>query len=130
MKQWFIAAAIVAIATAGISLGMSEPKDKSVFVHSVYFWLKEDVTADQRSEFLKVLRDLERIKSVEALELGVPAGTPRDVVDNTYDVALLVYFKDNEGHDLYQADKIHKDAIEVFEDWIGDIQIYDAICQR
>ena len=130
MKQRLIILVVACVALAGLSFATTEQEDDSLFVHSVYFWLKDDVTAEQRTEFFDVLRDLERIKSVEALELGIPAQTPRDVVDNSYDVALLVYFKDKAGHDLYQADKIHKDAIEIFEDWIGEIKIYDAICKR
>jgi len=102
----------------------------SLFVHSVYFWLKDDVTSEQHNEFVEVLRGLENIKSVEAIEVGEPAGTPRDIVDNSYDVALLVYFKDRAGHDLYQVDTIHTQAITVFEDWIKEIVIYDAICYR
>lgn len=123
-----LAVAVLAI-TSGFTLNKPD-KNKSVFVHSVYFWLKEDVTNDDKARFFELLRGLEDIRSVEELELGIPAGTPRTVVDNTYDVALLVYFKDKEGHDFYQDDRIHTEAIEEFEDWIADIRIYDAICAR
>lgn len=105
-------------------------ESETLFVHSVYFWLKDDVSLESRDTFMTVLQGLEQIKSVQALELGVPANTPRKVVDNSYDVALLVYFDDVIGHDSYQSDPIHKEAIDVFEDWIEDIKIYDAVCVR
>ena len=130
MRNVLIAAAATALIGAGSLTFDSAQKDENLFVHSVYFWLKDDVSAESRDTFITVLRGLEQIKSVQALELGVAAGTPRAVVDNSYDVALLVYFDDVAGHDLYQADPIHKDAIDVFEDWIADIKIYDAVCSR
>lgn len=130
MKQLIL---VVFAALIGIGAGhafFDDGQKQSLFVHSVYFWLKEDVTAAQYNEFVDVLRGLEQIKSVQAMEVGQPAGTPRDVVDNSYDVALLVYFNDRAGHDLYQADTIHSSAVAVFEDWIEDIVIYDTICER
>lgn len=129
----FFAITTIAICSMAFSNGMSNKsvnKDESLFVHSVYIWLKEDVTNQERSHFLDLLQGLEQIKSVEALEIGLPAGTPRDIVDNSYDIALFVYFEDREAHDLYQKDKIHTDAKLIFEDWIEEIKIYDAICGK
>lgn len=122
-------AGIVCLSALSDKSKLSQSSD-SLFVHSVYFWLKEDITEDEQNTFVQILRELEQIESVESLEVGVPAQTPRDVVDNSYDVALLVYFKDRIGHDKYQSDTIHVDAISRFEEWIDKIQIYDAICER
>ncbi len=101
--------------------------DDSLFVHSVYFWLKEEVTDEERASFVEILKELEQIESVQALEVAVSADTPREVVDNSYDIALFVYFNDRIGHDKYQSDPIHTDAVSRFEDWIEEIRIYDAI---
>jgi hypothetical protein len=130
MKNLIIAISVSLLSGAAALNVYDRPKDESLFVHSVYFWLKDSVTAEQHNEFIVLLRGLEQIKSVEALEIGQPAGTPRDVVDNSYDVALLVYFEDRAGHDKYQTDPIHTAAIDGFEDWIDKIKIYDAICER
>ena len=100
MKNLIIAICVSLLSATTAIHFYDRPKDESLFVHSVYFWLKDDVTAEQHNEFIELLRGLEQIKSVEALEVGQPAGTPRNVVDNSYDVALLVYFEDRAGHDL------------------------------
>ena len=124
---------IIALVAGSLSVAslfpVFSPSEDGLFVHSVYFWLKEDVTEENREEFLQILQGLEQISSVEALEVGLPAGTPREVVDNSYDVALLVYFKDRIGHDKYQSDTIHIDAVGQFEDWVERVQIYDVICK-
>jgi hypothetical protein len=100
---------------------------KPVFVHAVYFWLHDHVTEGQKAEFVLLLRSFKRIKSVKSIYIGPPAGTPRTVVDNSYDVALIVGFRNKAGHDYYQAHRIHTDAIKIFEGWIRDIKIYDMV---
>ena len=37
--------------------------------------------------------------------------TPRDVVDNSYDVGLCVVLDDDAGHDVYQEPHLHKEFI-------------------
>ena len=37
--------------------------------------------------------------------------TPRDVVDNSYDVGLCVVLDDSAGHDVYQEHPLHKEFI-------------------
>ena len=54
---------------------------------------------------------LGKIPSVRHLWAGVPAMTPRDVVDNSYDVGLCVAFDDTAGHDVYQTHPLHHDFI-------------------
>jgi hypothetical protein len=102
---------------------------KPAFVHAVYFWLHDSVTDSEKMEFVKLLKTFKKIKSVKRVYVGSPAGTPRTVVDNSYDVALIVQFKDKAGHDLYQVDEIHINAIKAFEAWIKDIRIYDMIAE-
>ncbi len=74
---------ILALVAGGLSVAsltsiVTHTEDE-LFVHSVYFWLKEDVTEENRQDFMKILQSLEQISSVEALEVGLPAGTPREV---------------------------------------------------
>ena len=127
MSQVRIVLAAIVIVISWIEFSLFEASNDQLFVHSVYFWLKEEVTEVQQDSFVDILRELEQIESVQALELGIPAGTPRTVVDNTYDVALFVYFEDRIGHDKYQSDTIHTDAISRFEGWVDSVRIYDAL---
>lgn len=109
-------------------LPFEEPvSGKPAFVHAVYFWLHDQVTEAEKQEFIHLLKNFKKIRTVSKIYVGPPAGTPRTVVDNTYDVALIVQFKDKAGHDYYQKDQIHTDAIRIFEGWIKDIRIYDMI---
>lgn len=78
-----------------------------MFIHSVYFWLKPDLSDAEHEAFLDRLRALLTIEAVETGHIGTPAGTRRAVVDHTYSYALMLMFRDAHAHEQYQLDPIH-----------------------
>ena len=98
-----------------------------MLIHTVYFWLKPDLTDAQRADFRRGVETLAGIKAVEKLYVGVPAGVPdRPIVDKTFSVALTVICRDVAAHNLYQVDPIHLKFIETCKHLWGRVQIYDA----
>ena len=77
----------------------------NVFVHQVYFWLKDE--ADQ-PKLIEGLQTLANIGGVQYIHIGVVAGTQKDVVDNTYHASLLTVFNNKEAQDIYQIHPIHE----------------------
>ena len=100
--------------------------DEIGYVHVVYFWLKPDVTEEQKVQFMNNCKKMSDIPEVLNLRVGVPAGTDRDVVDNSYDVMLIVENADTKGQEAYQVADLH----DVFRKENGDlfekIVIYDS----
>ncbi len=95
--------------------------------HNVYFWLKPELTAEQRAEFRRGVESLAGIKSVLKTDVGVPAPTgDRPVVERSYDVALIVQCRDVAAHDAYQADPLHLAFIEKFKTYWSRVQIFDS----
>ncbi len=95
--------------------------------HSVYFWLKPELTPAQRAEFRCGVESLKGIKSVEKVSVGVPAGTPRrPIIDSSYDVALIVECKDVAAEAAYQVDPLHLAFVGQFKTFWTRVQIYDA----
>jgi hypothetical protein len=78
-----------------------------MFIHSVYFWLKPDLAADARKQFIDGLHALLTIETVQAGYIGLPADTRRPVVDHTYSHALVLMFRNASAHEHYQLDPIH-----------------------
>lgn len=98
------------------------------FVHVVYFWLKEGTTETQKQQLIDDCKQyLGTIETVKHLDVGVPAGTPREVVDNSFGVNLIVYFADREGHDYYQQAEKHQEFIERNKEHWARVQVYDTI---
>jgi hypothetical protein len=98
-----------------------------MLVHTVYFWLKPELTAEQLADFRRGVESLAAIKAVEKLYVGVPAKTvKRPIIDTSYSVALTVVCQDVAGHDAYQVDPLHLAFIERFKTFWARVQIYDA----
>lgn len=98
-----------------------------MLIHSVYFWLKPELTDAQRAEFRRGLDSLAGIKSVTKLHVGTPAAIPpRPVVDGSYSFSITVVFDDLAGHNLYQTDPLHLAFLGSFKTFWTRAQIYDA----
>lgn len=99
----------------------------TMLVHSVFFWLKPDLTEAQRADFRRGVDSLVGIKSAEKVYVGIPAKTAkRPVVDDSYSVALTVVCRDVAAHDAYQVDPLHLKFVEQFKTFWTRVQIYDA----
>jgi hypothetical protein len=98
-----------------------------MLVHTVYFWLKPELTAAQRASFRKGVESLGGIKAVDRIYVGTPAATEkRPIIDSSYSVALTVVCKDVAAHDAYQVDPIHLAFVNTFKTFWTRVQIYDA----
>ena len=100
-----------------------------MFVHSVYFWLKEDLTAEQRETFVSRINALKKIEPVRHAFIGVPAPTDRPVIDRSYSYALTLVFEDEEGHDRYQVHPLHENFVEGCGTFWNKVRIYDSVEQ-
>ncbi len=98
-----------------------------MFVHAVYFWLKEDLGAEQTQEFVERLNALATIESVKQCYIGRPAETRREIIDHTYSYALVVVFDDVASHDAYQVDPIHDEFRDHCAPYWNRVQIYDSL---
>ena len=97
-----------------------------MFLHTVLFWLREDLTPAQLEKFEAGLKALTEIQSVTFRFIGRPAATRRPVVDWSYSYKLVVGFADLAGHDFYQTDPSHLQFISDCREFWTKVQIYDA----
>lgn len=94
----------------------SEEKLESAFIHTAYFWFKEDATEQQIIAFKKASNRLAEIETVKFFHAGPPASTTREVIENTYDYAIVFHFKDLEAQEVYQNAPLH---LQMIEDYSG-----------
>jgi hypothetical protein len=96
---------------------------KGVIIHQVFIWLKDKADLEKAMEGCM---SLSKISSVLDLKVGTPSKTPkRPIIDDSYDIALMVVLKDMASHDHYQEDPIHEDFRQAFSDRFEKVQIYD-----
>ncbi|MFT3785824.1 MAG: Dabb family protein [Tepidisphaeraceae bacterium] len=98
-----------------------------MFTHVVLFWLKPDAPANAKEQLLGDCRTLlSKIETLKTLDAGVPAMTPREVVDNSYTVGLLTVFADKSDHDTYQTHPLHLEFIAQQGELVR-VQVYDFV---
>jgi Stress responsive A/B Barrel Domain len=98
-----------------------------MLVHTVFFWLKPELTAAQVATFRRGVESLGTIKAVDKCYVGTPAKTERrPIIDASYSFALTVILKDVAAHDAYQVDAIHLKFIAECKTFWSRVQIYDA----
>lgn len=100
---------------------------QNVFIHHVYFWLKDGLAEDGRQQLITGLEKLSLVKTIKHFHIGAPAYTNRDVVDNTYSVSWLLLFDNKEDQDSYQVDPDHLRFIEECAHLWNKVVVYDTI---
>ena len=97
-----------------------------MFVHQVFFWHIESTNPQDR-ENMKIDGELllKKIPGVRHLWVGRPAMTPREVVDNSYDLGLCIIFDDRPALDVYQEHPLHKEFMSRYKHTWKRLQIYD-----
>lgn len=97
-----------------------------MLIHSVYFWLKQELNNEERERFYQGLIKLKDIPSVIDLYIGVPAETEkRPVVDDSYTYGIVVIFNDLSSHDEYQSHPLHQEFLTNFKSFWDKILVYD-----
>ena len=96
-------------------------------VHSVYLWLHDNVTEEDRREFRNGLKLLTTAQSVVHGYVGVPADIARDVIDSSYSFSLILIFEDLGAHNRFQDDSKHHCFREMFRSYWKRVQIYDVV---
>jgi hypothetical protein len=99
----------------------------TMFVHSVYFWLRDDLSSADRTAFVDGIRSLCTIDTVQQGFVGTPAATDRAIIDRSYSYALVVSFADEAAHDAYQVHPVHDRFRERCSGAWKKIVIYDAV---
>ena len=99
-----LAVAAPAVITAG---SFSNFNTKQMFIHHVYFWLKNPGSKDDKDKLIEGLRKLSKVSTIKMFHIGRPAATNRDVIDRSYAASWLAIFDDQAGQDSYQTDPIH-----------------------
>ncbi|MFT5468679.1 MAG: hypothetical protein ACI8UO_003791 [Verrucomicrobiales bacterium] len=99
-----------------------------MMIHSVYFWLIDGLTDEQKAKFEGGLRKLFEIESVASGRFGTPAGTParEGVTHNDFDFALFLEFTSVENHNTYQDCAEHHVFVDNFKAWFKSVNVHDT----
>lgn len=99
-----------------------------MLLHNVYFWLKSDLSAEQRAEFERELALLPRIAYLADGFIGRPAPTaPRPVIDHSFDYSLSLLFNTSADQTYYQNEcPDHARFVERCAPFFARVLVYDS----
>lgn len=98
-----------------------------MFVHHVYFWLKENLSEEEVKQFENGVMSLLPIEYIKFGDIGKPASTNRPVIDRSYSYSLLLVFENKEAHDAYQPHPVHQKFVETCSPLWDKVLIYDSV---
>ena len=101
--------------------------EKNVFVHHVYFWLKNPSNEEDKKNLIEGLNILSGASVIDGFHVGVPAETSREVIDSLYNISWLLVFKNKEDQDIYQTHPMHLQFIENCAHLWDKVLVYDTI---
>lgn len=96
-----------------------------MFSHVVIFWTDP---ANPQAADLLVAGCHEYLKNIPGLahfHVGRMVGSPRPVVDQTYQVALNLLFPDKQAQDVYQVHPRHLEFVEKNRGYWKRVVVYD-----
>ena len=131
-RRMFIERSAKVMAGAGLmtAASCSSPEKAELgklFIHHVYFWLKEPDNQDARAKFEKAARELVTIETIIYHHIGVPAPTAREVIDSSYTFSVLTTYRNKGDQDIYQTHPKHLKFIEDCQDLWERVLVYDTV---
>jgi len=98
------------------------------FAHTVYFWLHNPDSPDDRQAFEASLRKfLSRSQYAKTNFIGTPPAASREVVDGSFTYSLIVSFESAEAQAQYQQEQPHLDFIAESQHLWKKVIVYDSI---
>ena len=96
-----------------------------MLIHSVFFWLKPELSNEQLLAFEDGLKSLEPIETVQRMYFGTPLPSDRPVADSSYSFGLVVEFEDQTGLDAYIVHPLHQAFVLEFSPMWTQVKVYD-----
>jgi Stress responsive A/B Barrel Domain len=129
-KSFIAKLSAAAAALTGLSSFKQQPMEKelkNVFVHHVYFWLKNPESKTDFDKLVDGLKKLSHVKTIKDFHIGKPADTNREVIERGYAVSWLVQFANAADQASYQTDPIHLKFIDECSQVWSKVIVYDSV---
>ena len=98
-----------------------------MFIHHVYFWLKNPGNAADLAQLKKGLQSLTTIETIGMYHIGTPANTTRDVIERSYALSWMLVFDNLEDEETYQDHPVHKKFVEDCKHLWEKVIVYDSV---
>lgn len=113
---------------ASVSPLAAEPeREKELFIHHVFFYLKDPNNAQDEAKLLEGLHKLAKVPTIDYVHIGKPAPTSRSVIVRDYSYSWMCFFKNIIEEEIYQTHPIHLDFIKEYSHLWEKVVVYDSV---
>ncbi|RFS16710.1 Dabb family protein [Emticicia sp. C21] len=126
-RRKFLKTTALASVVAAPVFASDENKAKELFVHHVYFYLKNPGNEADKAKLIEGLNILSKVPEIKMVHIGIPASTNRSVIERGYAVSWLLFFDNLEEEEIYQKHPIHLKFIEDYSHLWEKVIVYDSI---
>lgn len=113
-------------AAAAVVLPVEAKPKKKIFVHHVYFWLKNPSSEADREKLIEGLTALSKVPTIRFHHIALPASTNRSVIERSYSVSWLCFFDNLADEEIYQKHPIHLKFVEDYSPLWEKVIVYDS----
>lgn len=95
--------------------------------HAVCFWLRPDAPAGTAQAMLDFYRnEVAPLDGIVLVIAGTPRTATRDVVDDSYDLAVTTLFASTAAEEAWQSHPVHDRFRERFGPWFARVLVHDT----
>jgi hypothetical protein len=95
-------------------------------IHTVFLWLKKPGDEQHRQRLLYATHRLRAIPGVLDIHFGEMIGSDRDIVDDSFDIGITMYFSTTEAMNEYLVHPLHRAVVEQeIRPLVDRIVVYD-----
>jgi hypothetical protein len=126
-RRSFLTQAVVATAATAVATPSLANSAKKIFIHHVYFWLKNPSSEADKNKLIEGLTALSKVPTIRFHHIGVPASTNRSVIERGYAVSWMLFFDNLEEEEVYQKHPIHLKFVEDYSHLWEKVIVYDSV---
>ena len=105
---------------------LSVQSNEFALQHIVLCWLKEPGNESHREQIIELTQTFNQIPSVLEARAGQVVSSDRDIVDDSFDVGIIVVIKDENALQAYLDHPIHqKGKTDVLLPLVEKVLVYD-----
>lgn len=113
---------------ASVSPLAAEPqREKELFIHHVFFYLKDPNNAQDEAKLLEGLHLLSKVPTIQYVHIGKPANTNRSVIVKDYTFSWMCFFKNIIEEEIYQTHPIHLDFVKNYSHLWEKVTVFDSV---
>lgn len=127
MRRWILVWVVAVVSGGCVNVQVNEVSAFTPEVtHIVVCWLKNPANAADRAQLINESRNLGHIPGVVSVSAGTVLPSDRAAVDSSFDVAIVMKFKDEAALVSYSKNPMHLAAVErTLKPLVAKYVVYD-----